>query len=349
MGRATFLFARLRANIYPFEIVAFASLVATVTFLRLHHLRIDWQTFEYTVPPLVPVMGKYFAIGVGLYLVYLLLRRQRVTPYIRRVLSLSWLTLTGRLWLAIIVFTYCYLWLKVCAPLVNHRLWDAAFWRLDTILHFGFSPSLFLLGLTEGTGLIGLLDQWYKLWLPSVSLSIAFFMSLPGARVRRRFVLSCVLIWVLGAWTYVSLPALGPIYAFHPHWENALPDLPEASAAQELLWGNYEKVIAGRTGNLKQFNPTLGIAAMPSLHVGVHWLLMLWIRRYARPFFVPAVIGTFLTFLGSIATGWHYAIDGYVGIGLGQLSFWLAHRTERRPQARFALAPLATTSESTGQ
>lgn len=330
MGRVASALARVRASIYPFEVVAALSLLATVTFLRAHRLRIDWQTFEYTVPPLVPVMAKYFVIGVFLYLVYLLLRRRRITPYVRRVLSPSWLLLTLRLWLAIIIFTYCYLWLKVCTPLVNHRLWDGVFWRLDTILHLGFSPSLFLLELTRGTVLIGLLDTWYKFWLPSVSLSIAFFLALPGARVRRRFVLSCVLIWVLGAWTYVSLPALGPIYAFRPHWEEVLPDLPQASSAQALLWGNYEKVVAGRSGDLKQFRPTLGIAAMPSLHVGVHWMLMLWIRRYARPLFALAVIGTLLTFLGSIVTGWHYAVDGYVGIGLAQLSYWLANRTERR-------------------
>ena len=59
-------------------------------------------------------------------------------------------------------------------------------------------------------------------------------------------------------------------------------------------------------------------------------MLMLWLRRYARPLFLPAVIATVLTFLGSIVTGWHYAVDGYVGVGLGQLSYWLALRTERR-------------------
>ncbi len=65
---------------------------------------------------------------------------------------------------------------------------------------------------------------------------------------------------------------------------------------------------------------------------------MLWIRRYARPLFAVAVIGTLLTFLGSIVTGWHYAVDGYVGIGLAQLSYWLANRTERQPQTARATA-----------
>ena len=338
MARVTSILARVRAGIYPFEIVTTVSLFATVVFLRRHRLRIDWQTFEYTVPPLIPVMAKYFAVGLCLYLVYLLLRGRRIQPYVRRVLSVPWLLLTLRLWLAIIGFFFCYLWLKVCTPLINHRLWDGVFWRLDTILHLGFSPTVFLTELTRGTGLIRLLDTWYGLWLPSVSLSIAFFLALPGARIRRRFVLSCVLIWVSGAWIYVSLPTLGPIYAFRPYLEEVLPEIPQASSAQAMLWDNYEKVVAGRSGDLKRFKPALGIAAMPSLHVGVHWMLMLWIRRYARPLFAVAVIGTLLTFLGSIVTGWHYAVDGYVGIGLAQLSYWLANRTERQPQTVRATA-----------
>ena len=329
MGRLDSILARVRGGIYLFEVVTLASLVATVAFLRRHRLRIDWQTFEYTVPPLIPVMAKYLVVGIALYAVYLLLKRRQIRPYIRRLLSASWLVLTLRLWVAIIGFFFCYMWLKVCVPLVNYRLWDGVFWRLDTWIHLGFSPSVFLIELARGTGLIRVLDLWYGLWLPTVSLTIAFFLAMPAARVRRRFILSCVLIWVLGAWIYVALPALGPIYALRPHFEEVLPEIPHASGAQAMLWSNYEKVVAGREGNLKQFKPALGVAAMPSLHVGVHWLLMLWIRRYFRAFFAVAAVGTLLTFLGSIVTGWHYAVDGYVGIALASLCYWLANRSER--------------------
>ena len=330
MGKGTTRNWRHSFRPYPFEIVAWPTLLVAVIFLRLQGLRMDWVTVQYTVPPLIPVMGKYFVVGTLVYSGYLLLRRQSLLPYWRRVLSVSWLVMTLRLWLAIIVFTYTYFWLKVSVPLVNHRIWDPLLWRLDSFIHAGFSPSLFLVELTRGTGLMRLLDLWYGLWLPSVSLGIAFFIALPGARVRRRFVLSCVLIWVMGAWMYVAIPALGPVYAFPSTWQQAATELTAAQGGQQALRDNYQRVLAGRTGVLKQFNPTRGIAAMPSLHVGAHWLLMLWIRRYARPFFVPAVIATFLTLMGSIVTGWHYAVDGYVGIGLGQLSYWLASRTERQ-------------------
>ncbi len=120
-------------------------------------------------------------------------------------------------------------------------------WRLLASRHdppsrfftLSFSPS------SPWHGTDRLLDIWYGLWLPSVSLSIAFFLALPGARIRRRFVLSCVLIWVSGAWIYVSLPTLGPIYAFRPYLEEVLPEIPQASSAQAMLWDNYEKVVAG--------------------------------------------------------------------------------------------------------
>ena len=316
-------------RVFPFEIAAWVGLIAAVVFLRAHHLRIDWVTVEYTVPPLIPVMARILIAGLALYLLFLLTRRRRIRPYLKRLLTWRWWLLTVRLWTAIIVFTYTYFWLKVCVPLVNERLWDEPLWRLDTVLHLGFSPSLFLVELTHDTLLPGLLDQWYGLWLPSVSLGIAFFCAVPGAKFRRRFVLSCVLIWTLGAWLYVALPALGPIYAYNEVFADIITELPKADAGQRLLWDNYQTVVAGRTGELKQFNPTRGIAALPSLHVGAHWLLMLWCRRYARALFVPALIGTSLTFIASIITGWHYAFDGYVGIGLAQLSFWISNQTER--------------------
>jgi len=314
---------------YPFEIAAWLSLVIAIAFLRARGLRIDWETFDYTIPPLLPVMAKYFLVGIGLYGVFTGVRRKSPLEYLRQIATLQWIVLSLRVWLAVLVFNYTYFWLKVCVPLVNAKLWDQALWRLDALVHFGYSPSIVLIE-SASSGLLSWLDLWYGLWLPTVSLSIAFFCASPKALVRRQFILSCVLIWVLGAWLYTALPALGPIYAFTDTWRDVMPDMPVSHGAQQLLWENYQTIIQGmKSGQLHRFNPTRGIAAMPSLHVGVHWMLMLWMYRYARPLFVPAAIATLLTFLGSITTGWHYAIDGYVGIALGQISYWAALRLEK--------------------
>ena len=56
----------------------------------------------------------------------------------------------------------------------------------------------------------------------------------------------------------------------------------------------------------------------------------LWARRRARPIFALAAVGTFLTFVGSIATGWHYALDGYAGIAIAQISYLAAIALDRR-------------------
>ena len=318
---------------YPFELVGWAGLLAAIAFLRSHGLRIDRVAFSYTVPPLIPVMGKFFVVGILLYLLYSVLRRDSPMAYLRRILDPSWLFLSIRLWVVFIVFTFSYVWLKVCVPLVTPRLWDQVLWRLDTLLHFGFSPSLFMIELTRDTVMAPLLDRWYGWWLLSISLSLAFFCSFPKQLDRRRFLFSCAVLWTAGAWIYVAIPALGPIYAFNEVWQQILPQIPHADSGQQLLWENYERVLAGReSGLLRAFKPALGIAAMPSLHVGGHWLLMLWARRLARPLFLPAVVATALTFLGSVVTGWHYAVDGYIGIVVAQSAYSLALFFERDPE-----------------
>lgn len=315
---------------YPFEIVAWAGLLAAIVFLRVHGLRIDRVAFNYTVPPLIPVLGRSFVVGIWSYLLYSVFRRASPLAYLKRILDWRWLFLSLRLWLAFIAFSFTYFWLKVCVPLVNPRSWDQALWQLDTLLHMGFSPSLFMVELTQGTLLAPLLDRWYGWWLLSTSISLAFFCSFPTQLARRQFLFSCAVLWTAGAWIYVAVPAVGPIYAFNDIWQEILPQIPSADAGHRLLWENYQRVLAGReSGLLRAFKPVLGVAAMPSLHVGGHWLIMLWARRLARPLFVPAVVGMIFTFLGAIVTGWHYAVDSYIGIALAQGAYWLALFFER--------------------
>ena len=264
---------------YAFEIAAWLSLIVAVSFLRAQGLRIGWETFDYTIPPLLPVMAKYFVAGIGLYAVFTALRRESPLDYLRQIASWRWIVLSLRVWAGVLIFNYTYFWLKVCVPLVNGKLWDEALWRLDALVHLSFSPSILLVE-SASSGLLNGLDLWYGLWLPTVSLSIAFFCASPKDLVRRQFMLSCVLIWVLGAWLYTAVPALGPIYAFTEVWRDVIPEMPVSQGAQQLLWENYQTIVQGmKSGQLHRFNPTRGIAAMPSLHVGVHWMLMLWMRR----------------------------------------------------------------------
>ncbi len=314
---------------YPFELFTAAVLAASVLFLRSRGLRIDWRTVEYTLYPMVPLLPRALLGGVALQLVYRLVTRRPLVAYLRRIASVPWVTLWVRLWIAAMLMTYTYFWVKISVPLINDHLWDQQLWNLDVTLHLGISPSIFVSQAFRGSPLLHPLDRWYGLWVTTVFYTMAFFSAHPAELVRRRFMASCVFLWTLGAWFYLAVPALGPIYAFPQVWHDLIAEMPRARAAQIGLWENYQRIVAGRTGILRRFNPTLGVAAMPSLHVGAHWLFALWTRRRARLFFVLFAVGTLLTLIASILTGWHYAVDGYAGLLLAWLCYRMSLLTER--------------------
>lgn len=67
------------------------------------------------------------------------------------------------------------------------------------------------------------------------------------------------------------------------------------------------------------------------LHLGVNpnrFLLALWARRRHRPLSVLFTVLTAATFVGSLVTGWHYAVDGYTGLLLA----WAGARLSGPPR-----------------
>lgn len=317
------------APLYPFETYTLLLLAAAALFLRGQGMRLDWHTVEYMLAPMIRRLPQVLVIGVGLQALYHLLRRRSVRTYFAQVLTWSWLSLWLRIWFVCMLWNYAYFWLKVYVPLVNPRLWDPELWRLDGLLHAGISPSIFLVEALGKTWLVPVLDGWYALWIQTVIWTLSFFTASPHPGLRRSFMLSCVVIWTLGAWLYVAIPALGPVYVFPEVWGALLERMPGAAGGQALLLENYRKMLAIReTGLFQPFNPTRGIAAMPSLHVGAHWLFFLWARRAVRPLAVLFVAATLLTFLASILSGWHYAVDGYAAMLLAWGSFRFARWAE---------------------
>lgn len=310
---------------YPFELATVLAVLLAAGVLRSRGLRMDWQTFAYIVVPALRLLPKALVAGIALQLLYRALLRLPLIGYLRQVARPHWLLLWVRLLVAGVLMTYGYFWLKVAIPLVNPRLWDPALWRLDRALHIGLSPSLFVANLFAGTPLVGWIDRWYGIWVSTVFYTLVLFCAALDPLLRRQFLLSCVLLWTLGSWLYVALPALGPVYVAPGSYQHVLAEMPRARAGQEALGENYRRMLDGRrTGRLASFKPTRGIAAMPSLHVGAHFLFFLWARRRARPLRLVFALATFFTFAGSLLSGWHYAVDGYAGILLAWLCFRLA-------------------------
>jgi len=314
--------------LHPFEIFTYAMTLAVIVFLRANGLRMGWRSLEFSLPPMFASLPRALAIGLGLHAIGFLVTRSSPRAWLRAVATPGSALLWMRVWLAAMAMTFSYKWLKVCVPLLRTTVVDPVLWKLDRWLHLGVSPSIFTVELLEGTGLLYWIDRWYGIWVSTVLGTLAYFFLLADPRLRRNFALACALLWTLGAWIYLALPALGPCFTNQEVFVSIQSEMPSAVSAQRKLWQNYAMMIAGRDGSLRQFNPYLGVAALPSLHVGAHWMFALWSRRHARRLFVPFAAATALTLLGSIVTGWHYAVDGYLGMLLAWLAVRLSDRFE---------------------
>jgi hypothetical protein len=314
---------------WPFELLALAAALATFLFLWTRGIRLGWSALDYLVDATLHRLPVVVLLGVALQLLGHLYAWRSPLPWLRAVTRPEALLLWGRILVALTLLNFAYWWLKVHVPLLRAEALDGELWRLDQWLHLGVSPAVFAAELVAGTPAANWLDQWYFLWLTTVvGMQSAVFLSSRADR-RRNFAFACLVLWIAGAWLYVALPAVGPAFAVPEVFREALSGMPHAAGIQRRLWANYLDVAASRAGvPLPPMKPFLAVAAMPSIHVGAHWLFALWARRRAPRLFLPWAVATMLTFFGSLATGWHYAVDGYAGMLLAWGAIRLADRLE---------------------
>jgi hypothetical protein len=322
--------ARPRLPLAPFELLAFALAAAAAIGLAAHGFPVG-SAFRYVAASVLHRLPGLLVAGLALQLTAQLVAGRPIRAWLGAVLSPPALGLLARTWLALLVTTFAYSSLKISVPLLRRTVLDESLWHWDQTLHLGVSPSVFAVELVRGTPLAPGLDFFYSLWLTSVLLvQSAVFWSADFGR-RRHFALACVVLWLAGAGLYVALPVVGPCFSAPEVFASLRPQMPNAHALQARLWGSYQEVLAVREGARHVLRPFLAVAAFPSLHVGAHWLFALWARRHARRWFLPAAVATALTFFASLASGWHYAVDGYAGLLLAWLAVRLADRVEPIP------------------
>ena len=317
-----------RLPLRPFELAAVAFAVLALGGLAVLDLAPGLDSAVGQIRITVAVLALSLPVGVGGQAAWQLVSRRPVGAYLAEVARARWLWLWARLWAACMLTSFVYFWLKVCVPLIHPQRFDDALWRLDRALHLGVSPSFLLQSLLSASGALRLLDYWYGLWLVTLVASISFFAAAADAALRRGVVLSCILVWAAGAGLYATLPALGPVYAFRSAFEALPAEMPIAAAQQDLLWSNYERVRGVAQGVADH---TRGVAALPSLHVAFHALFAFWAARSARGLLPLFAAATLLTFVGSVRSGWHYAVDGYLGVLLAWGAFRVSCALEGVP------------------
>lgn len=242
---------------------------------------------------------------------------------------------------------------KVSIPVLAPFSWDPALAHFDQVLHGGVHPWELLQPLLGHPLVTSAISYLYNLW-QGLLLVVYWQMFRLGERaLRMRFLLAFVLAWVvLGSGGAYFFSSAGPCYygavvdganpyadqmsyllAAHEDYRNW------AIIAQDYLWRLYVNGNAHLGG---------GISAMPSLHLSVAVLVFLLARAYGRRMAWLAGAYVIVTLVGSVHLGWHYAVDGYVGIAGGLVAWivagWLVRRVvppapERAPESAPERAP----------
>jgi hypothetical protein len=252
--------------------------------------------------------------------------------------------------LIVMVFMYVFSNIKAAIPILNPLAWDTYFAQLDSTLHFGTQPWVWLQPLLGYAPVTYLININYNFWfLATWIMWVHFAFADKPSELRTRFFLSFFAMWAfIGGALAVWFSSAGPCFygrlGFTPdpyaelmaYLRGVNEVLPIwALPVQDELWRGYtDNSIIVR-----------GISAMPSMHNASALLYALagyQVSRFAgRLLSVHAI----LIFIGSIHLGWHYAVDSYLAWAL-TLVIWFAiapvsrwwHRTAAQGDFDRALA-----------
>ncbi len=239
--------------------------------------------------------------------------------------------------IAFVIFMNAFAYLKSSVPIIQPFAWDDTFIEWDRWLHFGRAPWEWLQPILGYAPITLFLVACYHLWFMVMWLLVSglAFSRIPSV-LRTRFFLSFILTWSVGGnLLAIIFSSAGPCYyalignspdPFAPlldYLHTLNETLPiGAIDTQLLLWEGYQ-------GN----GIRLGISAMPSMHNAAAILFALAGWQINRKLGIGLFIFAGMIFLGSIQLAWHYAIDGYAGIAIALIAWWVSGILARKWEA----------------
>ncbi|MGQ0483831.1 MAG: phosphatase PAP2 family protein [Hyphomicrobiales bacterium] len=229
---------------------------------------------------------------------------------------------------AMIFFNKAMVELKPAIPRIVPFSWDEWFMKLDRALHFGTDPWQWLQPVMGFDTVTFAFNIVYNFWFLALFGAWFWFGFRKTAdELRTRFFLSYMIVWWLGGGLLAVLfSSAGPVYysgiGFSPDpFTGLFAYLNDVDTrltlwcldAQQLLWDGY----TGKTA-------ALGISAFPSMHNASAALFALAFWKVSRGVGIAFAVYAAAILLGSVHLGWHYAIDGYAGLALAVIGWWIA-------------------------
>jgi hypothetical protein len=218
---------------------------------------------------------------------------------------------------------------------INPYSWDPLFAAWDKALHFGHDPFRLLLPLIEmgGVALSAAIAAFYMSWFFVLAGTCFYALFLDKSAERpMRFLWTYVASWISLGWLGALLfSSVGPLY-FHDFY----PDLPDpyqpliehlktTLEGQAFVYFDITKRLLLWARNDYMLD-TNALSAMPSMHVGIAWLMFLYWRGVNRFASLLSAMYFAVMMVGSIYLGFHYAIDGYVAVAGVTLIWWAIPR-----------------------
>jgi hypothetical protein len=215
--------------------------------------------------------------------------------------------------LALSVFLYFNF--KAWMPLVNPRLYDEQFQRIDLLLA-PLLDSMIMVRQAIAAHVPVRVDDWYLLLYLGIFLVSLGTHSVIDPPVRQRqLMLGLCLNLLLGGVAYWIAPAQGPF--LYRAGVNV-----DVQPLQHYMLAVFQQVRA--TGELPLGYFVAPLGALPSLHVAHSLFFTLWAARSARRLLVFYVPVLFWIVIEAPASGWHYLVDLPAGALLAIVSFSLA-------------------------
>ena len=225
---------------------------------------------------------------------------------------------------------------------------DRAFALLDRWMHFG-EPWQHLHAIDPGWFATVVAFTYGKVWFVEWFGMVLFaaFCARQARDMRYLWALALTTA-IIGTLLATLLSSVGPIFYEVFVAEARFTGLMPALAAHD-----DNKHVIGYADyllqNMRNETPALGtgISAMPSMHVAIATLNALYLANISRWAGIAGWSFALIILFGSVYTGWHYAIDGYVSmlvVGvIWQKTLFLAAEWPRKPMG-FPITPVSTTA-----
>lgn len=164
-------------------------------------------------------------------------------------------------------------------------------------------------------------EAYHAVWLAWIFLTVTILLWRRPSASKSRALATYFLLWsIFGPLVHIMFPAAGPVLSsalIGQGFEGLQVVTSDAQKFNYLLEG-YRNA---------EFNFGGGISAMPSLHIAtMAWTAWVW-KGWVRSI---AMVLTLYMWLASVALGWHYLIDGAVGILIVWVSMEIRLGTKRR-------------------